>query len=105
MNSPERLLYSRKDACQMLSLSMSSVDQLILTGRLRVRRKGKRVLILRSELERLARTDLSRIWPSKLNGKTTRHFSTSLSQNPEKTEVTAHPHGVGTSVPELGDRP
>lgn len=100
MITPEKLLYTRKDASQMLSISVASVDQLIFTGRLRVRRKGKRVLILRSELEKLARIDMPRIWPAKRNGKTTRYFSPIVGQNGQKTEGTQGLEKTGTAVPE-----
>jgi excisionase family DNA binding protein len=68
----ERLLYSRKQAAEELSLSVSSIDQLIRSKVISFRRQGRRVLIPRTEIERFARSDHFKIWPPKQNGKTTR---------------------------------
>jgi excisionase family DNA binding protein len=68
----ERLLYSRKQAAEELSLSVSTIDQLIRGKLLAFRRQGRRVLFTRAEIERFARTDHFQIWPPKQNGKTTR---------------------------------
>jgi excisionase family DNA binding protein len=68
----ERLLYSRKQAAEELSLSVSTIDQLILSKQLAYKRQGRRVLIPRTEIERFARADHFTIWPPKRNGKTTR---------------------------------
>jgi hypothetical protein len=53
----ERLLYSRKDAAQALSISLRSIDYLVSNKKLKTRRLASRVLIPRSELLRLARGD------------------------------------------------
>lgn len=50
-----RLLYSRKEAAFMLSMSVRSLDYLIAEGRIRARQIGGRVLIHHQDLERLAR--------------------------------------------------
>jgi excisionase family DNA binding protein len=71
----DKMLYSRKEASAALALSVSSIDQLILSARLRVRRIGSRVLIPKSEIEKLARSDIGRIFPPQINGKSTRHFA------------------------------
>lgn len=67
----DRILYSRKEAAQQLSISVSTLEQLIAQGDLQVRRLGKRVLISRRELEKLAARDVPEIvWPEKKhNGK------------------------------------
>jgi excisionase family DNA binding protein len=72
-----RLLYSRKEAAEALSLHVNSVDILISSGRLRARRIGSRVLVPAEELERYARRDQGPIWPAKVNGKTVNSFSKS----------------------------
>jgi len=50
-----RLLYSRREAAHMLSLSTRSLDYLIHEGRLKARRLGGRVLIHHTDLERIAK--------------------------------------------------
>lgn len=68
----DKILYSRKEAAQQLSLSLSSLDLLIAQGELEVRRLGKRILVPRTELEKLAKRDVEIVWPEKHNGKTVR---------------------------------
>ena len=53
----EKLLYSRRDAAEALSLSIRSVDYLITTGRLSTRRIGGKLLIPAGALRRFARED------------------------------------------------
>jgi hypothetical protein len=53
----EKLLYSRREAAQALSLSIRSVDYLITTGRLASRRIGSKVLIPAGAIRRFARED------------------------------------------------
>jgi excisionase family DNA binding protein len=54
MSTP-KLLYSKKQAAELLSVSLRTLDRLIATKRLVVRRIGKRVLVSREALEELAR--------------------------------------------------
>jgi excisionase family DNA binding protein len=68
----DRILYSRKEAAQQLSISVSTLEQLIVQGDLSVRRIGKRILIPRKELERMASRDVKVAWPQKQDGKTVR---------------------------------
>jgi excisionase family DNA binding protein len=65
MEPAPKILYHRTEAAEMLSISVSSLDVLIATGRLKATRKGRRVLIHRSEIERIAAQDISRIWPTR----------------------------------------
>lgn len=51
----EQLLYDRKAAAAMLSISERSVSYLLPRGKIRFRRIGSRTLIPRSELVRFAR--------------------------------------------------
>lgn len=53
----EKLLYSRRDAAEALSLSIRSVDYLITTGRLPSRRIGSKILIPAGAIRRFARED------------------------------------------------
>lgn len=68
----EKLLYSRKEAAEQLSISLATVDELIVRGDLKPRRMGRRVLVHYKELERLASRDVMEIWPEKQGGKTVR---------------------------------
>jgi hypothetical protein len=52
-----RLLYSRKEAAYQLSISVRSLDYLISTREINVRRNGKRILVPHGELVRYARAD------------------------------------------------
>jgi hypothetical protein len=53
----EKLLYSRRDAAEALSLSVRSVDYLITTRRLPMRRIGGKILIPAHAVRRFARED------------------------------------------------
>jgi excisionase family DNA binding protein len=68
----ERILYSQKEAAALLSISLSTLEQLIARKEIVVRRVGRRVLVPRTELERLARRDVLHVWPEKEEGKTVR---------------------------------
>ena len=53
----QKLLYTRRDAAQALSLSVRSIDYLICTGRLPTRRVGGKILIHVTEVRRFAKAD------------------------------------------------
>jgi hypothetical protein len=53
----EKLLYSRQNAAEALSLSIRSIDYLISTQRLPMRRVGGKVMIPASAVQRFARED------------------------------------------------
>jgi excisionase family DNA binding protein len=53
----DKLLYSRKEATQLLSLSLRTIDKLICSKELKVRRIGRKVLIHREVIEAFARRD------------------------------------------------
>jgi hypothetical protein len=55
-NEP-RLLYDRKSAARMLSISVRSLDYLIAAGGLKIRRIGTRILVTHEELVRFAGRD------------------------------------------------
>src|ERR1700756_2647168 len=55
--SVEKLLYSRRDTAEALSLSIRSIDYLIPPGRLPARRVGGKILIPASAVRRFARED------------------------------------------------
>ncbi|MEG9438230.1 helix-turn-helix domain-containing protein [Edaphobacter sp. HDX4] len=52
-----RLLYDRKTAARMTSISVRSLDYLISSGELKVRRIGTRILVAHAELVRFAGRD------------------------------------------------
>jgi excisionase family DNA binding protein len=72
MELAPKILFSRAEAAAQFSISVSSLDVMVARGMLKVIRKGRRVLIHRSEIERVARQDIPRIWPPKRDGKTER---------------------------------
>jgi hypothetical protein len=53
----EKLLYSKQDAAEALSLSVRSIDYLITTQRLPMRRVGGKVMIPAGAVRRFARGD------------------------------------------------
>jgi excisionase family DNA binding protein len=56
----ETLAFSRREAADSLGLSLRGIDYLLAQGRLCGRRIGRRVLIPRSELDRLLCPDKTR---------------------------------------------
>ena len=52
-----KLLYTKREAAQLLSLSVRSIDYLITNCEIASRRVGRRVLIHRDVIERFARQD------------------------------------------------
>ena len=63
MSGNEKVLYTKREAAQMLSISVRSLDYLIVSGQLAARRIGRRVLIHRDAIEQFARLDHSSIRP------------------------------------------
>jgi excisionase family DNA binding protein len=57
MRAEEKLLLSRRDAAQLLSISQRALFYLVATRRLPTRRIGKRVLIPVADLWKYARAD------------------------------------------------
>ena len=53
-----RLLYDRKEAARLLSVSVRTIDRLIGTKMITARRIGRSVLIPHVELMKLARRDV-----------------------------------------------
>ena len=53
----EKLLYDRKSAAYVLSISLRSLDYLIANKQIKVRRIGGKVLIHKNELKRFAAAD------------------------------------------------
>jgi excisionase family DNA binding protein len=50
-----KILHSRRDAAQLISVSVPEIDKLIASGQLVAIRIGRRVLVARTALERFAR--------------------------------------------------
>lgn len=55
----DQILMSKREAARMLSLSVRTIDNLILQRELKATRVGRRVLIPRKALEEFARRDHS----------------------------------------------
>ena len=53
----QKLLYTKRDAAAMLSISLRSLEYLIVRGDVKVRRIGGCVLVHHKELERVAAHD------------------------------------------------
>jgi excisionase family DNA binding protein len=53
-NPLDRLLYGKEEAAALLSLSLRSLNYAIAAGLIRIIRKGRRVLIHRSEITRFS---------------------------------------------------
>lgn len=68
----QKTLLTKKEAAATLSLSMGSLDILIARGEIEVRQFGKRILVPGTELDRIAKRDVVKLWPTKKDGKTTR---------------------------------
>jgi excisionase family DNA binding protein len=72
IDTRSKALISRKEAAAVLSISVSTLEQLIIQGEIKTRSLGRRVLIPREQLDRLAQRDVRVIWPDKRQGKTVR---------------------------------
>ena len=57
MQSIEKVLYTKREAAQLLSISLRSLDYLIVSQQLPARRIGRRVLLHRESIEKFARRD------------------------------------------------
>jgi hypothetical protein len=68
----QKSLFSKKEAAGLLSISVSSLDVLIVRGDIKVRQFGTRMLVPGTEIDRLAKTDIVELWPKKERGKTVR---------------------------------
>ena len=63
MSANEKVLYTKREAAQLLSISVRSLDYLIVSRQLTARHVGRRVLIHRDAIEQFARLDHSSIRP------------------------------------------
>ena len=74
--SEPKLLYTREQAADMLSISASSLDILISRGEIRMRQFGRQRMVPREELVRIAKKDIAIIWPERgPDGKTRRRIA------------------------------
>jgi excisionase family DNA binding protein len=55
----DKLMLSKAEAGRILGLSPSTIDRMISGGRIAIRRFGRRVLISRSEIEKLANPSMT----------------------------------------------
>jgi excisionase family DNA binding protein len=63
MSVGEKLLYTKREAAQLLSISVRSLDYLIFNRQLPARRIGRRVLIHRDVIYQFAKHDHAFIQP------------------------------------------
>ena len=61
----DALLLSKKQAASALGISIRSVEYMLANGRLEGRRLGRRRLVTRRSVERLARADVPTMSPPK----------------------------------------
>lgn len=57
MPATEKVLYTKREAAHLLSISLRSLDYLIFSQQLPARRIGRRVLVHRDSIEQFARRD------------------------------------------------
>jgi excisionase family DNA binding protein len=57
MSATDKVLYTKREAAQLLSISVRSLDYLIVSQELPARRIGRRVLVHRDSIEQFARRD------------------------------------------------
>jgi excisionase family DNA binding protein len=57
MVEQEKILYTKRETAQLLSISVRSLDYLIFNRQIATRRIGRRVLVHRDTIERFARYD------------------------------------------------
>ena len=57
MGAFQKVLYTKREAAQLLSISLRSLDYLIVSQQLPARRIGRRVLVHRDSIEQFARLD------------------------------------------------
>jgi excisionase family DNA binding protein len=63
MSAASKVLYTKREAAQLLSISIRSLDYLIFSQQLPTRRIGRRVLVHREAIEQFAREDHASIRP------------------------------------------
>jgi excisionase family DNA binding protein len=57
MQPSEKVLYTKREAAHILSISLRTLDYLIFSHQLPARRIGRRVLVHRDSIEQFARRD------------------------------------------------
>lgn len=57
MAAADKVLYTKREAAHLLSISLRSLDYLIVSHQLPTRRIGRRVLVHRESIEQFARMD------------------------------------------------
>jgi hypothetical protein len=101
----EKLLYSKQDAAEALSLSVRSIDYLITTQRLPMRRVGGKVMIPVAAVRRFARED----HPERVRGDG--HIVSIYSEKKQDSEAAPGRFGPNSETVEdspalrLGNRP
>jgi hypothetical protein len=91
-NTP-RLLYSRRDAAEILGISIRAIDYLIATQQLATRTIGSRRLIPRWTLDQYARRD----HPGPIAPPESRNAASGASSQPEHSDANTPDHGEDDS--------
>lgn len=68
MEGIQKVLYTKREAAQLLSISVRSIDYLIFSRQIPTRRVGRRVLVHREAIEQFARRDHASIRVSAVSG-------------------------------------
>jgi excisionase family DNA binding protein len=68
MEGTQKVLYTKREAAQLLSISVRSIDYLIFSRQIPARRIGRRVLVHRDAIEQFARRDHAFIRASAVSG-------------------------------------
>ncbi len=68
MEGTQKVLYTKRETAQLLSISVRSIDYLILSRQIPARRIGRRVLVHRDAIEQFARRDHAFIRASTVSG-------------------------------------
>jgi excisionase family DNA binding protein len=82
-NDMQPLLHTRAEAAELLKISTSSLDILIARGLLPTRKIGRRRHVPRSALLAFAKKNVPRIWPPKIDHRTTRKVAPE--KNPKRS--------------------
>jgi excisionase family DNA binding protein len=98
--SIQKILYSRKEAAQLLSLSVSTLDMLVSRGTLPSRRIGAKRLIPHAALVAFAQKNLPSLWLPKSDGKTVRNATSAKQMRLPFEKSEARPTRTPEELPE-----
>jgi len=82
-SATQRLLYSRAEAAQLLSISISTLDIAIFRGLITARKIGRKRLVPHAALVAFSQKNVPVVWPAKVAGKTVRGIATRIGRQPD----------------------